>query len=383
MNNRDDTDNEAYLITDWSEINWSLVNKEVKKLRRRIFQAKKERDFRKLRSLQRLMLKSASNILYSIRVISSNDGKNTWGIDGFIIKNPRDKLRLFYKIPDNKYFGQDPKPTRRIYIKEPNKLRPIGIPTIYDRIIQTMVKNSLEPEWESIFEKGSYGFRPGRTVDDAVMRIWLSLNQANSRKWIIDTDISKCFDSIAHNYILEKIHGFPALDLMRKWLKVGIITDEVWLDSGNEGTPQGSAISPLLCNIAIHGLETELGVEYDRRGYVNRGCRSVIRYADDLIVICYTRDDANRALEDLRVVLKPRGLDISENKTKVVHITEGFDFLGYTFKLKPKKYRQLSNCVSADPDYSRIKQNLMGLYVNPSSKSIKKVKIKLKETFMK
>lgn len=374
-----DTDNKADIINDWSDVDWKNVIKSVKRLRRRIFHAKKENNFRKLRNLQRLMLKSSSNILYSIRLVASNSGKNTAGIDGLTFTNQKDKLNLFFQIRENKYFGLDPKPTKRIYIKEPTKLRPIGIPTIYDRVIQTMVRNSLEPEWENVFEKGSYGFRPDRNVDDAVSRIWLSLNKQGSRKWVVDTDISRCFDSIAHNYILKKIEGFPARDLIKKWLKVGIIINGIWLDSGEEGTPQGSTISPLLCNISLHGLESELGVTYDCRGSVSRKGRSIIRYADDLIILCFSKEDATKALEDLRESLKLRGLEVSETKTRIVHVIQGFDFLGYTFRLKPKPYYPLSKCVSNDPEFSRIKQENMGLYVNPSLKSIKKIKKKLKE----
>lgn len=376
---KDDTDNKTNLLDDWSDVDWANVNKSVKRLRRRIFQARKEANFRKLRSLQKLMLKSSSNILFSIRKIASNQGKNSFGVDGFLINSPKDKLDLFYEIKENKYFGREPKPTRRIYIKEPNKLRPIGIPTIYDRIIQTMVNNSLEPEWEAVFEKGSYGFRPGRNVDDTVSRIWLSLNKSGSRKWVVDTDISKCFDSIAHDYIIGKVQNFPGVNLIKKWLKTGIIINGLWLGSGEEGTPQGSAISPLLCNIALHGLEKELGVKYTSQGKVVNGGRSIIRYADDLIILCYSKKDAFEALELLKKCLEPRGLEISETKTRIVHVVDGFDFLGYTFQLKPKANRRLSECVSNDPDYSRIKQENMGLYVNPSEKSIKKVKAKLKE----
>jgi RNA-directed DNA polymerase len=204
-----DTCNGTFLIENWSEIDWPKINKEVKRLRSRVYQAKLDNNIRKLRCLQRLVLKSSSNILFSIREISKNPGCKTPGVDGFRLSDSRDKLKLFYEIKERGYMGKDPCPTRRIYIKEPTKLRPIGIPTVYDRIIQCMVKNSLEPEWEAVFEGGSYGFRPMRNVDDVVHRLWVSLNKQTSRKWIVDSDISKCFDSISHNYILGKVGGFP------------------------------------------------------------------------------------------------------------------------------------------------------------------------------
>lgn len=371
-------------FTDWSEIDWIYVNDQVKRLRRRIFQAKLENNYRKLRNLQRLMLKSSANILFSIKAITSNSGKKSCGIDGITVRTSKEKLNLFYDIKRNKYFGKEPMPTRRIYIKEPTKLRPIGIPTVYDRVIQTMVKNSLEPEWEAIFEKGSYGFRPKRTIDDAVQKIWTSLNRPTSRKWVIDTDISKCFDSISHSYMLQKVRGFPAVHLIKKWLKVGIIINGIWLDSGEEGTPQGSAISPLLCNISLHGLEKELGVIYLKSGYVSRKGPSIIRFADDLVILTDSKQDAFRILEDLKQALIIRGLTISETKTKIVHVMEGFDFLGFNFKLKPKRHVSWKQCVSIDPiSDNRINQKLMGLYVAPSAKSIKKIKTKMKETSIK
>lgn len=378
-----DTNNEASIITDWSEIDWKVVNREFKRLRRRIFQAKVDNNLRKLRSLQRLMLKSSSNILYSIKQISNNAGRKTKGVDNFIIKGPSDKLFLFNEIRKNKYYGMDPKPTRRIFIQEPGKKRPISIPTIYDRVIQTMTKNALEPEWEAIFEKGSYGFRPKRNVNDAVSRLWSALNKPGSRKWIVDSDISKCFDSISHHYILDKLNYFPAKNLIRKWLNTGVIINGIWFESGDEGTPQGSAISPLLCNIALHGLESELGIKYvPSTGYVNSKSRLLIRFADDLVILCKTKEDAIFALEQLSQALMKRGLEISLSKTKIVHITEGFDFLGYNICLKPKPYVSFSRCFpqNQENDDPRINQKLMGVYVAPSKKSIDKVKTKLKDT---
>lgn len=310
--NSGDTYDKTYL-KDWADIDWPYHLRNVKKLRSRIFQARKDKNFRRMRSLQRLMLNSSSNILVSIRDISRNSGCKTAGVDGSTIENNKDKLDLFYEIFNNGYSGKEPSPTRRIYILEPNKRRPIGIPTIYDRIIQAMVKNSLEPEWEVIFEKGSYGFRPRRNVDDAVFRIWTSLVRPTARQWVVDSDISKCFDSIAHNYIMEKIGQFPARDLILKWLKTGVVINGIWLDSGEDGTPQGSIISPLLCNIALHGLEEELGVKYLKSGYVDHKGRVLFRYADDLVIICHSKEDAEKALEELTAALKVRGF-YEENK---------------------------------------------------------------------
>jgi RNA-directed DNA polymerase len=174
------TDNETD-IENWSEIDWKLINTSVKKLRRRIFDARKNENYRNLCSLQLLMLNSTANILFSIRKISFNSDKNIPGIDGEILKNSMDYIRLFKSIRKNKWNGVNPKPIRRIYIKEIDKLRSIVISIIYDRVIQQMVCNSLEPEWEAVFEKGNYRFRPKRNIDDAVSKLWLAFCKKKAR----------------------------------------------------------------------------------------------------------------------------------------------------------------------------------------------------------
>lgn len=370
------------IIDDWSEIDWKIVNNVVVKLRRRIFDARRAGKLRNLRSLQRLMLDSSANILYCIRKMSYNPGSKTPGIDGETINGPSDRLRLYNDISSSGWNGISPKPIRRIYIKEVNKLRPIGIPTIRDRIIQSMVCNALEPEWEAIFEKGSYGFRPKRNTNDAVSRLWLALNKPSSRKWIVDSDISKCFDSISHQYLLKSLEYFPACELIKEMLEVGVIIRDVWLASEDEGTPQGFSLSPLLCNIALHGLESELGVTYTKKGYVNQKGRLIIRFADDLVILCHSKIDAQLALEQLSSSLSLRGLVISELKTKIVHITEGFDFLGYTIKMNPKPYSSYNNSIIKKEDDYIINHKRVGVYISPSRKSIKKVKQKMKQVLM-
>lgn len=365
-------------IEAWSEINWKVVNKSITNLRRRIFDAKREKRYKALRSLQKLMLNSKANILYSIRKISYNSGKDTPGIDKQTVKSPYERFRLYKEIL-NSGWQLEPKPIRRIYIKEPNKLRPIGIPTVRDRVVQVMIKNSLEPEWEAIFEKGSYGFRPFRNTNDAASRIWLTLNRENSRKWILDTDISKCFDTISHKYLLSQLKYFPGMKIIKQTLEAGIIIRDIWLASEDEGTPQGSSISPLLCNIALHGLEQEMNVIYSKKGIVSPKGRSLIRFADDLVIMCFTREDALLALEQLKEALYKRGLQISELKTRVVHISEGFDFLGFNFRMRPLRYRSINNSIiKVKENEYRIKHENIGVYVTPSIKSQKKIKSKIR-----
>lgn len=374
----------AFDIEKWSDVNWAVVNKNVDSLRKRILRAKVNKDFRNLRSLQRLMLKSKSNILLSIQKVASNKGGKTFGIDSESISGSKEKFKMFSDLCKNGYLNKEPKPTRRVYIQETNKLRPIGIPTIHDRIVQSIILNSLEPEWEAVFEFGSYGFRPKRSVDDAISRLRMAFKSEGCRKWIVDTDIQKCFDSISHSYIISKLEFFPAKALIGKYLKSGISIEGIWMEGGDEGTPQGASLSPLLCNIALHGLEAELGVIYDKRNYVKSSGRLLIRFADDLVILCHTRQDAINALEALRIALIPRGLQVSEVKTKVVHLLDGFDFLGYNIILRPKGHISKLSCISqTNEDNPRLKWNLMGVYISPSKKSVKKIKSKLKEVFDK
>lgn len=374
---------ETVKIDNWSDVNWIAVNSTVKKLRRRIFDAKRNNNNKLVASLQKLMLNSTSNILFSIRKVSYDSGRKTAGIDKQTLDSPMKRIYLFKDIMSNGWDGLDPKPIRRIYIKEPNKMRPIGIPTIYDRVIQSMVLNSLEPEWEAVFEKGSYGFRPKRSVNDAVARIWLALNKENSRKWIVESDITKCFDSISHKYLLEKIDKFPGKSLIKKMLEVGIVIRDVWLSSDDEGTPQASVLSPLLCNIALHGLEAELGVKYKKNGFVDQRGRLLIRFADYLVIICHNKIDAEKAVDELALTLLKRGLEISKLKTKAVHVSEGFDFLGFNFKMNPKPYRSFDNSIIKidDNSYKIIYDNVR-VCVSPSRKSIIKIKSKLKKVLL-
>lgn len=371
-------------INDWSEIDWKVINRNIKFLRRRIYQARSEGNFRKLRNLQRLMLKSSANIIASIRAVSSNSGNKTPGIDGETLETPRFRLNLFKEIREQGYMGSDPKPSRRIYIKEINKLRPISIPTIKDRVIQTMVKNALEPEWEAIFEYGSYGFRPRRNINDAIARIWGLMNRQSCRQWVVDADISKCFDSISHKYLINQLSNFPGKLIIIKWLNSGVIIRDIWFSTEDEGVPQGSSISPLLCNICLHGLEDEVGVMYKNQPNGNPTIssigRALIRFADDMVIMSYTKADAIEGLNLLSKALEKRGLKISELKTKIVHVTEGFDFLGFHFKLSPKRHAShLRSINDTNKDNVRINYKMSALYIAPSNKGIKKVKGKLKE----
>ncbi len=268
--------------TEWNAINWRKVNRTVRNLRHRIFRATQEGNQNKVRSLQKLMLKSYSNRLVSVRRVAQiNAGKNTPGVDKLVIKTPAARGKMVNALAH--YTLWKAKPAKRIYIpKANNKRRPLGIPVIQDRCLQAMIKNALEPAWEARFEGTSYGFRPGRSCHDAIEKIFVLARPNKTKKWVLDADIKGAFDHISHDYLLKAIGPVPGKELIKQWLKAGYVEQEMFYAT-EQGTPQGGVVSPLLANIALHGMEEAIGVKYDYRGQLV-GKRAVVRYADDFVV---------------------------------------------------------------------------------------------------
>lgn len=327
----------------WNNINWKKIQRIVFKLQKRIHKAAQRGDVKAMRRLQKTLMKSwYAKLLATRQVTQDNGGKKTAGVDGIKSLNYAQRLELAKNLGTS---GKV-KPTRRIWIPKPgtDEKRPLGIPTMADRALQALAKIALEPEWEAHFEPNSYGFRPGRKAHDATQAIYLAIHC--KAKYVLDADISKCFDNIDHQKLLSKLNTYPTMRrLIRSWLKAGYMDGQDIFPT-KAGTPQGGVISPLLANIALHGMEEAIK-EYantlpTRNGYgkkQNRNALSLIRYADDFVII---HEDINVVLGAKAVIegfLKDIGLELKPSKTRICHTFEehegeqpGFDFLGFNIR---------------------------------------------------
>lgn len=343
-------------------VDWKSVEKTVFKLQKRIYRAAKEGDIHQIRKLQKTLIKSYSARLLAVRKITQdNKGRRTAGVDGIKSLTPNQRLIL----TNNLRLTGKSKPTRRVWIDKPGKAekRPLGIPTIHDRAAQMLAKLALEPEWEAKFHGDSYGFRPGRSVHDAMTAIFLSISKA--QKWVIEADIKGCFDNINHDFLLDKLNTYPTLRRQIKaWLKAGVM-DGIFQET-ESGTPQGGTISPLLANIALDGIES-IRIPSPRKYLPIK----VIRYADDFIVMVNDKQDAITLKEKvIPEFLAKVGLNLSNEKTKITHTSDGFDFLGFNVR-----HYKASRGNSAKLRSGKIKEpRYLGFVtlIKPSKKALKK-----------
>ncbi len=311
----------------WHQLRWDQVHKTVRRLQKRIVEAQKQGRLGKVKALQRLLTHSFSAKALAVRKVTENQGSHTPGIDGQIWDNATKKSNAIASLRQRGYRA---KPLRRVYIPKANgKRRPLGIPTLKDRAMQALYALALEPVAETTADGNSYGFRTKRSTADAKEQCFLVLARTTSANWVLEADIKACFDQISHQWLLEHIPMEKAV--LSKWLKAGYLEKGFWQPT-QEGTPQGSVISPLLANLTLDGLEGQLQRQFVAKGKTNPKVH-LVRYCDDFIIT----GDSYQLLETqvkplVETFLGERGLVLSVEKTHITHIDEGFDFLGFNFR---------------------------------------------------
>lgn len=330
-------------MKNWHDLDWARIQQTVRKTQLKIAQATEEGDWRRVKRLQRLLTHSFYGRCLAVRRVTENRGRKTPGVDGETWGTPQAKLQAVGRL--SKKRGYRPKPLRRVWIPKPGKpeKRPLGIPTMLDRAMQALYLQALEPVIESTSDPKSYGFRPDRSTADAMVELFHLLSPQTAPVWILEGDIKGFFDNINHEWLCRNVPMDRTV--LRKWLKAGVI-DRRQLMATEAGTPQGGIISPCLANATLNGLEAQLKchlVQQMGKTKAQQAKVYVVRYADDFVVTAASKE----LLEDevkpwVEQFLSVRGVALSQAKTQITHINQGFDFLGWNFrKYVPKSpYRK-------------------------------------------
>jgi RNA-directed DNA polymerase len=315
-------------VTDWHAIDWQKVQRNMRRLQARIVKATQEGKWNKVKALQRLLTHSFSGKALAVRRVTENQGKNTPGVDRVIWTTPHKKINAIYALRQRDYH---PQPLRRIYIPKKNgKKRPLGIPVMKCRAMQALYLLALDPVAETMADPNSYGFRPQRSTADAIEQCFCALGKQRSPQWILEGDIKGCFDAISHTWLLAHIPMDKTM--LKKWLKAGYMEKHV-LHPTEEGTPQGGIISPVLANLTLDGLERMLMEHFPKVKTGEGALVNFVRYADDFIVTGRTKELLEQEAKPLiEQFMRDRGLQLSQEKTIITHIKDGFDFLGQNIR---------------------------------------------------
>ncbi len=358
----------------WHAIDWRRVERNVRAMQLRIVKAIQEGDHRRARALQRSLTRSFSAKALAVRRVTENKGARTSGVDKELWDSPAAKQEAVGRL---KKRGYRPMPLRRVYIPKANgKERPLGIPTMLDRAMQALHMLALEPVVETQSDPNSYGFRTNRSTHDAMGQLFVSLSQKASAEWVLEADIKGCFDHIGHDWLLRNVPMDS--EVLEKWLKAGVV-HKGQLQSTDEGTPQGGVISPTLANVTLNGLESglkaHLGAHYGKTK-AQKLKINVVRYADDFVITGISKEILENEVKPwVEAFLAQRGLQLSAEKTRIVHIEEGFDFLGWNFRkysekllIKPSKknvqafYRKAKEAISG---HKTVRQKDLIRLLNP------------------
>ncbi len=310
---------------DWHQIDWYKAQRTVRRLQARIVQATQEGRWGKVTALQHLLTHSLSGKVVAVRRVTENQGKRTPGVDRVIWNTPEKKIQAVHTLRQR---GYQPQPARRVYIPKSNgKTRPLGILTMRDRAMQMLYLLALTPVAETQADPNSYGFRVGRSTADAMTQCHTVLGRRNSAQWVLEGDIKACFDRISHTWLMTHIPMEKAM--LHKWLKAGYMDKHV-LHPTEEGTPQGGPLSPVAANLTLDGLETLLRKHYHRTKKGRTHKVNFVRFADDFIITGASREVLNDEIKPLvEHFMSARGLELSQEKTVITHIEDGFDFLGH------------------------------------------------------
>jgi len=322
-----DCDVASTLWADWHGIPWRDVFQEVGRLQARIAKAAKAGEWRKVRNLQRLLTRSESAKALAVRRVTENRGCKTPGIDRQTWSTPEAKWTAVTTLGK----GYHPQPLRRVYIPKANgERRPLGIPTMTDRAMQALHLLALDPVSEVTADQHSYGFRRERSTTDAIEQVRNALGRRHSPTWVLEGDIKGCFDNISHDWL--QLHVPMDKRRLRQWLKAGYFEGRVLFPT-DSGTPQGGIISPVLANLALDGLQRELDGLFRTVRDARRHKVNFVRYADDFIITASSREFLEDQVKPLvQRFMAVRGLMLSEKKTVITHVTDGFDFLGWTVR---------------------------------------------------